>query len=158
MTEQINNTPQNTPPESKIPSASIDGSITIKNKEYSYEDIKRLAGIMGKQGRLAGILNCTKQYISYLKDQDPKFALAIDEGKDKADGEVIFALHENAVKYKDTNAQKYYLSNHLKEEYADRSKVEQTVRNIDEVVKEIENTYEIPKPPITNVTVSGNTP
>jgi len=142
--EEINTQPQNIPQIQQIPSASIDGSITIKNKEYSYEDIKRLAGIMGKQGRLAGILNCSKQYISYLKDADPKFAQAIDEGKDKADGEVIFALHENAVRYKDTNAQKYYLNNHLKEEYADRSKqeIEAKISTLDKLVDTLENTYE----------------
>jgi hypothetical protein len=147
--EQINTQPQNTTPEPIKTEDLLSGIIILKGKEYTYQDIKRLAGIMGNQTRLAAVLNCTPQHITYLKENDQTFALAINTGKEWADGQVVNALFENAVKYKDTAAQKYYLNNKVKSEFADISKQEIALTNIDQVVKEITNQYEITPLPAT---------
>jgi hypothetical protein len=146
MTENINIEPQNTPQEQIKPDDELGGIIIIKRKEYTYEEIKRLAGVMGTQKRLAAVLDCAEQYISYLKARDAKFALACDLGKDFANGEVISSLYENCTKHKDTSAQKYWLSNNLRDEYADRSKleVEAKVSVIEQIVDDIDDTFDIP--------------
>lgn len=131
------------------PEELITGFITIKGREYPYEEIKRLYGILGTQNRLAAVLNCTHVYVSHLKEQDPKFRMAIELGKDYADGQVINALFENCVKYKDTSAIKFYLGNKCKDEFAERSKVDLNVKSIDEVVNELSNSYAVPVEKIT---------
>lgn len=120
--------------------------ITIKKVEWKYDDIKRIKGIQGTQEAVASILNISAPHLTQIKKADPKFAEALELGAEYANSQVKHALYKNATINMDVAAQRFWLTNRCKAEFAELSKQEinAKVNTIDELVNSMTNKYDVP--------------